>query len=82
VGGGDFVPIHGFFVYKVEHEGSQNKLWLRGVVTLTSTQVIVTNVWFCVSKILEKDKELQLKLLSHTVIFNVYIYIIKKFKSI
>jgi hypothetical protein len=29
-GGGVSVPIHVFFVYKVEHEGSQNKLWLRG----------------------------------------------------
>jgi len=30
--------------------------------------------------ILEKNKELQMELLSHNVIFNVYIYIIKKFE--
>jgi len=30
--------------------------------------------------ILEKNKELQMELLSHNVIFNVYIYIIKNFE--
>ncbi len=46
-----------------------------GVVTLMRTQAIVTNVWFCVSSILGKNK-LQMKLFSQNVIFNVLVYIL------
>jgi hypothetical protein len=46
-----------------------------GAITLMHTQVIVTNVWFCVSNILLKIKKLQMDLLSHNVIFNVLVYI-------
>jgi hypothetical protein len=51
-------------------------------MTLTSTQVVVMNVWFCVSNILEKFKEFQMELLSHNVIFNVLVYILNFLKSI
>jgi hypothetical protein len=47
------------------------------------TQIIVTNVWFCVSNILgdkKKKKKLQMELLSHNVIFNVWVYILKILK--
>jgi hypothetical protein len=30
--------------------------WKLGAITLTCTQAIVTNVWFCVSNILEQNK--------------------------
>jgi hypothetical protein len=46
-----------------------------GAITLTHTQAIVNNALFCVFNILEKDKELQMELLSHNVIFNVLVYI-------
>jgi hypothetical protein len=44
------------------------------------TQIVVTSVWFCVFNILEKDKELQMELLSHNIIFNVLVYIILNFE--
>jgi hypothetical protein len=43
---------------------------------LTSTQVVVTSVWFCVSNIFKKKKEFQMELLSHKIIFNVLVYIL------
>jgi hypothetical protein len=49
---------------------------VKGVVTLTRTQAVVTNIWFCVSNILEKNKKLQMELFSHNVIFNVLVYIL------
>lgn len=48
---------------------------ILGAMTLAHTQVIVTNVWFCVSPILEKNKELQMKMLLHDVIFSVCVCI-------
>jgi hypothetical protein len=39
------------------------------------TQAFITGVWFCVCNILEKNKELQMELLSYNVIFNVLVYI-------
>jgi hypothetical protein len=50
-----------------------------GVVTLTHTTTSVTNVWFCVSNILGK-KKLQIELLLHNVIFNVFVCIFQKFE--
>jgi hypothetical protein len=46
-----------------------------GAITLMRTQAIEINVWFCVFNILEKNKELQMELLLHNVIFNVSICI-------
>jgi hypothetical protein len=40
------------------------------------TGKIVTNAWFCVSNILEKNKELQMELFLDNVIFNVLVYIL------
>jgi hypothetical protein len=59
---------------------NKTELWHQqighmGVVTLTCTQVVVTNVWFCVFNILEKNKKFQMDFFSHNVIFNVCIYI-------
>jgi hypothetical protein len=51
-----------------------------GAITLMCIQAIITNVWFCVSNILLKNKELQMELLSHNVIFNVFVYILLKFE--
>jgi hypothetical protein len=48
---------------------------LMGAITLMRTQAIVIDVWFCVSNILEKNKEFQMELLLHNVIFNVLVYI-------
>jgi hypothetical protein len=52
----------------------------KGAVTLMCTQVVVTNAWFYVSNILEKNKKLQMELFSHNVIFNVLVYILLKFE--
>jgi hypothetical protein len=41
------------------------------------TLAIVANVWFCVSNILEKNKEFQIELTSHNVIFNILVYTLK-----
>jgi hypothetical protein len=46
----------------------------KGAVTLTCTQVVVTNIWFCVLNIFKKNKKFQMELLSHNVIFNLLIY--------
>jgi hypothetical protein len=44
-----------------------------GAITLMHTQKLATNAWFCVFNILEKNKELQMELFSHNVIFNVLV---------
>jgi hypothetical protein len=51
---------------------------ILGAMTLTHTQVIVINVWFCVPPILEKNKELQMEMPLHDVIFSVLIYMYSK----
>jgi hypothetical protein len=48
---------------------------MLGAMTITHTQVIVTNIWICVSNILEKNKELQMKMFLHDVILCVCIYV-------
>jgi hypothetical protein len=47
-----------------------------GAITLMHTQTFVTNVWSYVFNIFEKNKELQMELFSHNVIFNVLVYIL------
>jgi hypothetical protein len=46
----------------------------EGVITLTCTITSVTSVWFCVFNIFKKNKELQMELFLHNVIFNVLVY--------
>jgi len=50
-----------------------------GTITLTCT-TSVANIWFYVFKILG-EKKLQMELLLHNIIFNVYIYV-ESLKSI
>jgi len=40
------------------------------------TQAVVISVWFCVSNILKNNKNIQMKLLSHNVNFNVFLKIV------
>jgi hypothetical protein len=51
-----------------------SNFWSPKEITLTCTQAIVTSVWFCVCNIFKNNKGLQMKLLSHNVIFNVFLY--------
>jgi len=41
------------------------------------TQAVVTNAWFCVYNILEKNKELQMDFF-HIILFSMYWYIYSK----
>jgi len=63
----------------VHYQSQENHVLLepwQGVVTLTCTQIVVINAWFCVSNILEKNEKLQMEFLSHNVSFNVLVYIL------
>ncbi len=50
--------------------------WSPKGITLMCTQAVVISVWFCVSNILKNNKNIQMKLLSHNVNFNVFFKIV------